>query len=92
MTRGLANFDEDNIGSCDSEEHVREAAATLSPKYKRVEGDFPGSHTIDHGVQIHAFDPQRRLRLIIRTRIEPEYMAKDIVQLLSGCWKNAELV
>nr|WP_175918466.1 SCO family protein [Burkholderia pyrrocinia] len=84
MTRWLASFGKDNIGLRDSEENVRKAAAALSLEYHRVEGDFHGSYTIDHGVQTYAFDPQGRLRLIIRAGIEPEYVAKDIVQLLAG--------
>ncbi|KGU64473.1 ahpC/TSA family protein [Burkholderia pseudomallei MSHR983] len=84
IARWLSSFGDDNIGLRDSEAHVRKAATALNLKYERVEGDVPGAYTIDHGVQTYVFDPQGRLRLIARAGIEPEYVAKDIVQLLSG--------
>lgn len=44
----------------------------------------PDSYSIDHSTGSYAFDPQGRLRLLVRHGEAPEHVAADLRLLLAG--------
>jgi protein SCO1/2 len=52
--------------------------------FRKVEGGSAIGYSIDHTAASYAFDPQGRLRLLIRDGTSPEHIAADLKQLLSG--------
>ncbi|GAB1392114.1 SCO family protein [Rhodocyclaceae bacterium] len=51
--------------------------------FRKVEGGSAIGYNIDHTAASYAFDPQGRLRLLIRDGTSPEHIAADLKQLLS---------
>jgi protein SCO1/2 len=47
-------------------------------------GKVPGQYTVDHTAQNYVFDPQGRLRLIVRHGTAAEPIAADLHRLLAG--------
>ena len=52
--------------------------------YARQPGTTPGSYSIDHSTGSYAFDPQGRLRLLVRHGEPPDNVAADLKLLLAG--------
>lgn len=52
--------------------------------YTRQPGKTPDSYTIDHSTGSYAFDPQGRLRLLLRHGEDPATVAADLKLLLAG--------
>ena len=52
--------------------------------YARQAGTTAGSYSIDHTTGSYAFDPQGRLRLLIRHGETPDRIAADLKLLLAG--------
>lgn len=52
--------------------------------YTKVPGTTPTSYTIDHSTGSYAFDPQGRLRLLLKHGEDPANLAADLKQLLAG--------
>jgi protein SCO1/2 len=52
--------------------------------FRKVEGGSAIGYSIDHTATSYAFDPQGRLRLLIRDGTSPEHIAADLKQLLAG--------
>lgn len=52
--------------------------------YAKQPGTTPGSYSIDHSTGSYAFDPQGRLRLLIRHGETPANIAADLKLLLAG--------
>lgn len=65
-----------------------EATATVARDFKvffvKQPGTTEGSYSIDHAAGSYAFDPQGRLRLVIRHGETPENIAADLRLLLAG--------
>lgn len=67
-----------------------DAAATLSAAqefrvfYAKVKGDTALDYSIDHSATSYAFDPQGRIRLLIKHGETPQNLAADLRRLLSG--------
>lgn len=67
-----------------------DAAATLAAAqefrvfYARVKGNSALDYSIDHSATSYAFDPQGRIRLLIRHGETPQNVAADLRLLLSG--------
>jgi protein SCO1/2 len=47
-------------------------------------GKVPGQYTVDHTAQNYVFDPQGRLRLIVRHGTAPDLIVADLRRLLAG--------
>jgi protein SCO1/2 len=47
-------------------------------------GSTPGSYSIDHSTGSYAFDPEGRLRLLVRHGEDPDNVAADLKLLLAG--------
>ncbi|MGE8494156.1 SCO family protein [Comamonas sp.] len=80
----LANFDPSFLALRGSDEETAKMAKDFKVYYKRVEGQTPGSYTMDHTAGDYIFDPQGRLRLYSRYGTPVETLAKDIEQLIDG--------
>jgi protein SCO1/2 len=52
--------------------------------YAKQAGTTPGSYSIDHSTGSYAFDPQGRLRLLLRHGETPANVAADLQLLLAG--------
>lgn len=52
--------------------------------YAKQPGTTPGSYSIDHSTGSYAFDPQGRLRLLLRHGETPDNVAADLKLLLAG--------
>ena len=52
--------------------------------YARQAGTTPGSYSIDHSTGSYVFDPQGRLRLLVRHGETPDNVAADLKLLLAG--------
>lgn len=52
--------------------------------YAKQPGSTAGSYSIDHSTGSYAFDPQGRLRLLLRHGEKPENVAADLKLLLAG--------
>ena len=52
--------------------------------YTKVPGATPATYTIDHSTGSYAFDPQGRLRLLLKHGDAPVNLAGDIKQLLAS--------
>lgn len=67
-----------------------DAAATLAAAqefrvfYAKVKGGTALDYSIDHSATSYAFDPQGRLRLLIRNGETPQNLADDLRRLLAG--------
>lgn len=84
MRAWLAHFGDDLVGLRDSPAAIAGATRALRLNWERVPGSQPGSYTIDHGVQAYCFDPQGRLRLLLRPGLSPQEIAADWRRLLAG--------
>ena len=51
--------------------------------YAKQPGSTPGSYSIDHSTGSYAFDPQGKLRLLLRHGETPQIIAADLKLLLS---------
>ena len=80
----LANFDPSFLALRGSDEETAKMAKDFKVYYKRVEGQTPGSHTMDHTAGDYIFDPEGRLRLYSRYGTPVDTLAKDIEQLIDG--------
>ncbi len=52
--------------------------------YAKQPGSTPGSYSIDHSTGSYAFDPQGKLRLLLRHGETPANIAADLKLLLAG--------
>ncbi|HMN22309.1 MAG TPA: SCO family protein [Ottowia sp.] len=68
----------------DSPEKLETLARDFKIYYKRVDGQVPGSYSMDHSAASYAYDPQGRLRLFMRYGMPPKDVADDLRQLLNG--------
>jgi len=60
------------------------AAREFKVFHARQPGSTPDSYSIDHSTGSYAFDPQGRLRLLVRHGEAPENVAADLRLLLAG--------
>lgn len=80
----LANFDPSFLALRGSDEETAKMAKDFKVYYKRVDGQTPGSYTMDHTAGDYIFDPEGRLRLYSRYGTPVDTLAKDIEQLIDG--------
>ena len=72
------------VGLWGNEAAVAAVAKDFKVFYVRQPGSTPGSYSVDHSASSYAFDPQGRLRLVIRHGETPEHIAADLRLLLAG--------
>jgi len=69
-------FDARFLGLYGSTEETQRAAKEFRIYYGRNAGSAPGAYTIDHSAQSFVYDPQGRLRLVVR----PDRIAQDLAE------------
>lgn len=72
------------IGLWGDEPAVAAVAKDYKVFYVKQPGAAPGSYSVDHSASSYAFDPQGRLRLVIRHGETPDNIAADLRLLLAG--------
>lgn len=72
------------IGLRGDEATIAALARDFKVFYARQAGTTTGSYSIDHSTGSYAFDPQGRLRLLIRHGETPDNVAADLKLLLAG--------
>ena len=72
------------IGLYGDDATIAAVARDFKVFYAKREGSKPDSYSIDHSTGSYAFDPQGRLRLLIRHGETPANVAADLRQLLAG--------
>lgn len=77
-------FDPSFLGLRGDENATAAAAAEFKVFFAPQKPDARGNYTIDHSGAIFVFDPQGRLRLLMRPGMGVDAMAADIAKLLEG--------
>jgi protein SCO1/2 len=81
-------FDARFLGLYGDTQTTLEAAREFKVFYSKVKGDKGSEsamgYSIDHSATSYVFDPQGRLRLLIRHGETPEHIAADLHKLLAG--------
>jgi protein SCO1 len=72
------------IGLHGDEASIATLAKDFKVFYARQPGTTPDSYHIDHSTGSYAFDPQGRIRLLLRHGEAPEIVAADLKLLLAG--------
>ena len=72
------------IGLSGDEATIAAVAKDFKVFYAKQAGSTPGSYSIDHSTGSYAFDPQGRLRLLLRHGETPDNVAADLKLLLAG--------
>jgi protein SCO1 len=77
-------FDPRFVGLYGTPETTLAAARDFRVFYAKVKGETAMGYSIDHSATSYAFDPQGRLRLLIRHGETPQNIADDLRKLSSG--------
>ncbi|MCX7146897.1 MAG: SCO family protein [Sulfuritalea sp.] len=76
-------FDPAFLGLYGDEKTIAALAKDFKVFYAKQPGSTPGSYSIDHSTGSYAFDPQGKLRLLLRHGETPQIIAADLKLLLS---------
>ncbi|KAF0163919.1 MAG: electron transport protein SCO1/SenC [Rhodocyclaceae bacterium] len=77
-------FDPSFLGLYADEKTTAAVAKDFKVFYAKQPGSTPGSYSVDHSTGSYAFDPQGKLRLLIRHGESPANVAADLKLLLAG--------
>jgi protein SCO1/2 len=77
-------FDPSFLGLWGDEQTVAATAREFKVFYAKQPGSEPGSYSIDHTASSYVFDPEGRLRLVVRHGETSEHVAADLRELLAG--------
>jgi protein SCO1/2 len=77
-------FDPSFLGLYGDEKTTAAVAKDFKVFYAKQPGSTPDSYSVDHSTGSYAFDPQGRLRLLIRHGEDPKNVAADLKLLLAG--------
>ena len=84
LSEYVTAFDPGFIGLHGDEATIAAAAKEFKVFYAKQAGSTPDSYTIDHSTGSFVFDPQGRLRLLVRHGESPDSVASDLKLLLAG--------
>lgn len=84
LTEYVPSFHPNFIGLRGDEASTAALARDFKVFYSKQPGTTPGSYSIDHSTGSYVFDPQGRLRLMVRHGELPENVAADLKLLLDG--------
>lgn len=84
LARYVPAFDPTFLGLSGDEKATAGAAAEFKIFFARQNPDARGNYTVDHSGAIFVFDPQGRLRLLMRPGMSVDAMAADVARLLKG--------
>jgi protein SCO1/2 len=85
LARYVPAFDSRFLGLVGDAEATLRTAKEFRVYFAKSAGSAPGAYTIDHSAQSFVYDPQGRLRLIVR----PERIAHDLAEDLRTLLKSA---
>lgn len=77
-------FDARFLGLYGDSQTTLDVAREFKVFYSKVKGETAMGYSIDHSATSYAYDPQGRLRLLIRHGETPEHIAADLQKLLAG--------
>jgi protein SCO1/2 len=77
-------FDPSFLGLWGDEKTIAETASNFKVFFAKQPGADPSTYSIDHTASSYVFDPEGRLRLVIRHGETPDRIAADLRQLLAG--------
>ncbi|HTL25965.1 MAG TPA: SCO family protein [Burkholderiales bacterium] len=77
-------FDPSFLGLYGDAQATQRAAKEFRIFYAKNSSSTPGSYTVDHSAQTFVFDPQGRLRLLVRPERIPQDLAADLQTLLKS--------
>jgi len=72
------------LGLYADEKTIAAVAKDFKVFYAKQPGTAPGSYSVDHSTGSYAFDPQGKLRLLLRHGEAPANVAADLKLLLAG--------
>jgi protein SCO1 len=70
------------LGLTGNAEAIAKVAKEFKVFYQKSAGKTPGSYTMDHTANSYVFDPQGRVRLVIKHGMGAEPLVQDLKQLL----------
>jgi len=80
----VAAFHPGFIGLYGDADHTAAVARDFKVFYSKQAGSTPDGYSIDHSTGSYVFDPQGRLRLLVRHGETPDNVAADLKLLLAG--------
>ncbi len=84
LAQYVPSFHPSFIGLRGSEEIIAATAKDFKVFYLKQPGKTPDSYSVDHSTGSYAFDPQGKLRLLLRHGETPANVAADLKLLLAG--------
>lgn len=78
----MRDFDQQLLALVPTEQHLSEVAREFKVYYKKVDGNTPTAHVMEHSAVTYIFDTRGRVRLHARYGSEPEALASDVRKLL----------
>jgi protein SCO1/2 len=84
LSKYVPAFDPAFLGLWGDAAATQRAAKEFKIFYEKRAGGAPGAYTVDHSGQSYVFDPQGRLRLVIRHDRMAQDLAADLRQLLQS--------
>lgn len=84
LAQYLPNFHPSFLGLLGDDNAIAALAKDFKVFYVKQPGSTPGSYSIDHSTSSYAYDPQGRLRLLLRHGEAPANIAADLKLLLAG--------
>lgn len=84
LAQYVPQFNPSFVGLYGDEAATAALARDFKAFYTKVPGSSPDTYTIDHSTGSYVYDPQGRLRLLLRHGEAPESVAADLKLLLAG--------
>ncbi len=84
LAQYVPSFHPDFLGLYGDEKAIAATARDFKVFYLKQPGKTPDSYSVDHSTGSYAFDPQGRLRLLLRHGETPTNVAADLKLLLAG--------
>lgn len=84
LAQYVPSFDPSFLGLYTDEQGTQAVAKEFKVFYARTPGPTPGSYSVDHSTGSYVFDPQGKLRLLLRHGETPANIAADLKLLLAG--------
>lgn len=84
LAQYLPSFHPSFLGLLGDDNAIAALAKDFKVFYVKQPGSTPGSYSIDHSTSSYAYDPQGRLRLLLRHGEAPANIAADLKLLLAG--------
>ncbi len=77
-------FNPSFAGLYGTDEQTAAAAKEFKIIYQKAQVKSEFTYMVDHSTQMYAFDPQGRIRLMIRHEAGPDAIAQDLTALVNG--------